>query len=108
MKTLYALSMVVVMASAGLGAPGIAGTHQYKGYLNVGTYVVTLPQQLEPGDRIAITRVNGTRVLDQRVTNGYFVLDVSKLRAGVYVVSVRRNGLVIAAIRVPYSPGSSA
>lgn len=87
------------------GAQGLTGQsiHQpeLKGYVIIGNSVITLPAQLREGDWIVFTGINGTQVYNQRVNNGYFKINVSRLPAGFYILSLMRNGVKIATARVP-------
>ncbi len=100
-----ALLSILVISISSVAAQGISGIQNaqgLKGYITIGNTVVVLPAQLQTGDRIVFTKVNGAQVYGQRVGDGFFRMDVSKLRPGLYVVSVVRNGTEIAAIRLPF------
>ena len=80
-------------------APTTAGT--IKGYITIGNSVVVLPAKLQAGDRIVFTSTNGIQVFSQRVGDGFFRIDASKIHSGVYILTLRRNGERIAAVSVP-------
>lgn len=107
MKKIIASFMLVIVMGAALPAGQVVPIRQtnaqsLKGYITMGNSVVVLPTQLQAGDRIVFTKVNGAQVYSQRVGDGFFRMDVSKLRPGLYIVSVMRNGAEIAAIRLPF------
>jgi len=108
MKAMVSIIAVALLSGTIVAGTALSRSPVYKGYLNIGNYVVSLPQQLRAGDRILFTNLNGVRVLDQRVNNGFFNLDVSRLHAGVYIMSVRRNGADITQVRVPFMAGTGA
>jgi hypothetical protein len=107
MKKIIASLMLVIVMVAGLSAAQAVPMRQtnaqsLKGYITIGNSVVMLPTQLQAGDRIVFTKVTGAQVYSQRLGDGFFRMDVSRLRPGLYVVSVFRNGTEIAAIRLPF------
>jgi hypothetical protein len=78
---------------------------ELKGYLTLGNNVIALPSRLQSGDIIVFTNAQGSRLFGYRVTNGPFTLNTSRLHAGVYIVTIVRNGFPFASVTVPFTPG---
>jgi hypothetical protein len=62
-----------------------------------------LPRQLKSGDELVFTNMLGVSVLRHWVGTGHFNVDASNLMTGFYVITLKRNGGTIAAIKVPLS-----
>jgi len=106
MKKIIIYVLIVLLSSiaiSGAGSQsGVRADHQaMKGYLTLGSTVVALPVQLQPGDRILFIKPDGRTVLRQTVSGGFFSITAAKLSTGVYIVSVMRNGRTIAETAVP-------
>ncbi len=105
-KTIIFLIAVLAAGTAFIPAYGATQppvqNRELKGYITIGNSVIGLPTQLQTGDRITLATVNGVVVYDQRVHDGFFRIDTSKLRPSLYLVSILRNGVEVAAIRLPF------
>jgi hypothetical protein len=106
MKIKAMIAMISCLLATGLimaSVPMNSFQNQWitKGYITIGRNVVILPERLRLGDRIDFYDLHGVKVFEQYVGTGYLAANVSKILTGVYNLSVRRNGKVIASKEVP-------
>jgi hypothetical protein len=95
------LFLSVVVVGGQMSSTFQAGPPVMKGYFTVGNTLVVLPHQLKSGDELIFTNMLGESVLKQRVEMGYFSVNSSKLLTGLYVITLKRNGVTLAAVKVP-------
>jgi len=103
-KTILTAVMVCFTAGMALALPPEASVHSpgaENGYLTVGNNVVVLPVPLRTGDRIELYNLQGTRILNKTVGDGFLSFNMRNFPEGLYNLVVERGRNMIATAKVP-------
>ena len=104
MKTVMLTLIAGVVLTAFAANASLSGSNfpaPGKGYIAIDRTIVLLPSPLQWGDRLVMYNIQGKKVLEEFVGNGYLAANLSKLPTGVYTVTIVRKNSTIAAERVP-------